>query len=77
MKLELFFIEISCVGFISNNLKSFSNLIKSWGINVNQLVSKCTEVACTTTYYNSTDVENHGMCERHIKICVKCMIIIG
>ena len=51
MKLELFFIEISCVGFTSNNLKPFSNLIKTWGINVNQLVSKCTEVACRATYY--------------------------
>ena len=51
VKLELFFIEISCVGFTSNNLKPFSNLMKSWGINVNQLVSKCTEVACRATYY--------------------------
>ena len=52
MKLELFLIEISCVAFMSSNLKPYSNLIKSWGINVNQLVSKCTEVAFSTTYYN-------------------------
>ena len=52
VKLELFFMKISCVGFTSNNLKSFSNLIKSWGISVYQLVSKCTEVACRATYYN-------------------------
>ena len=51
VKLELFFIEISCVGFTSSNLKPFSNLIKSWGISVNQLVSKSTEVACKATYY--------------------------
>ena len=35
VKLELFFVEIFCVDFTSNNLKPFSNLIKSWGINVN------------------------------------------
>ena len=54
VKLELFFIEISCVGFTSNNLKPFSNLgiiLKSWGINVNQSVSKCTQVACRVTIY--------------------------
>ena len=51
VNLESFFIKISCVGFTSNNLKPFSNLMKSWGINVNQLVSKCTEVACRATYY--------------------------
>ena len=63
MKFELFLIEISCVGFTSNNLKPFGNLIKSLAINVNQLVSKCTEVACRVTF--STDVENHGMWTIH------------
>ena len=51
VKLELFFVKISCVDFTSNNLKSFSNLIKTRGINVNQWVSKCTQVACRTIYY--------------------------
>ena len=51
VKFELFSIEISCVGFSSNNLKPFNNLVKSWNINVNQLVSKCTEVACRATHY--------------------------
>lgn len=41
VKLELFFIEISSVHLISNNLKSFSNLIKTWGVNVNHLVNQC------------------------------------
>ena len=41
MKLELFSIEISSAHFISNNLKSFSNLIKTWGVNVNHLVNQC------------------------------------
>ena len=61
VKLELFFIEIFCVGFTSNNLKPFSNLMKSWGINVNQLVSKCTEVACRATYYIVNRRGKHGM----------------
>ena len=51
VRLELFFIWISCVGFTSNNPKPFSSLMKSWGINVNQLVTKCAEVACRATYY--------------------------
>ena len=51
LKLELFFIKISCVNFTSSNLIPFSNLIKSWSINVNQIVSKCTKVACRAAYY--------------------------
>ena len=50
VKLVLFFVEISCVGFTSNNLKGFSNLIKTKGISVNQLVSKSAEVASRTAY---------------------------
>ena len=42
--------EISCVVFTSNNPKLFSNLIKTWDINFNQLVSKYTEVVCRVTY---------------------------
>ena len=51
VKLELFYTEIFCVGFTNNDLKPFSNLIKTWGINVNHLVSKCIEVACRVTSY--------------------------
>ena len=59
VELELVFIEISFVGFTSSNLKPFSHLIKLWGINVNQLFSKCTEVACIATYYIFSRRENH------------------
>ena len=52
VKLELFFIEISCVCFTSNNRNPFSNLMKTWAVNVNQLVSKCSEVVCSVTYYS-------------------------
>ena len=51
VKLELFFIHTSCVGFTSNNVKPFSNLMKSWGINVNELVSNYTEIYCTAASY--------------------------
>ena len=63
VKLKLPFIKISCVGFTSNNLKPFSNLIKTWGVIVNQLVSKCAEVHFQQTW---KIMER----ERCIKICV-------
>ena len=42
-------------------IANYMSTMKSWGIKVNQLLSKYTEVACRATYYISTDVENHGM----------------
>ena len=44
-------IELSCLGFTSKNMVKFSKLVRTANININRLISKCSEVCCRTTYY--------------------------
>ena len=50
-KIILYPIELSCLGFTSKNMVKFSKLVRTANININRLLSKCSEVCCRTTYY--------------------------
>ena len=50
-KFEISFIEISALTFVPTSIKEFKKTCKSFGIDFDQLLAKCSKVAIRTTYY--------------------------
>ena len=48
---KVYAIESSCLGFTSEELTSFTNLLRQNNIEVNNLISKCSEVCCRASFY--------------------------
>ena len=48
---KLYAIEFSCLGFTSEKLTSFTKLLRQNNIDVNTLISKCSEVCCRASFY--------------------------
>ena len=50
-KLNIIYVEITTLGFVSGNIKDFAKFVKPLGISYERMIGKCMETALRASFY--------------------------
>ena len=50
-KLNIIYVEITTLGFVSRNIKDFAKFVKLLGISYERMINKCMEMALRASFY--------------------------
>ena len=50
-KLNIIYVGITTLGFVSRNIKDFANFVKPLGISYERMIGKCMETALRASFY--------------------------